>query len=312
MSVSDPWTAVPDSALTANGELERPLDGRLAIPGKVELDGERLWWAASPESHVRRPGPRVLLDFLALADGSGEHVRAYARKWGVLGICNEHGLPFSHRWQQPKDVMTATAEAAGIALWSFGEDPNSPGPSAPRCRLLGSHGHESMPNADAWEPLAAWRHFAGEARALLEVTDRLKDGKRSDLSVWQQIAELRYTQKVPRATDARICISRAVNRWLAWGDVRPSLTWPVGHKAVTVTLVGSALFSVLAMQLAYAIIGRGGFAFCSGCGMPYETPRRPRISQRRYCPLCRERGVPVRDAKRDARRPKARKRKTKP
>ena len=63
--------------------------------------------------------------------------------------------------------------------------------------------------------------------------------------------------------------------------------------------------TALAVRLAFAAAASKGFWVCANCGSPYLPPRRPQRGRRNYCPECRKKRVPQRDA---AREYKARKR----
>src|SRR5688572_22338072 len=77
-------------------EFEGPLSPtELRVPARVELMGDTLEFTY--KSPVRRvvPGNTLFSDFIALADAKQERVLAFARRWGVLEIC-DHLLPAGH------------------------------------------------------------------------------------------------------------------------------------------------------------------------------------------------------------------------
>src|SRR5438093_76622 len=81
-------------------KLERPYAADvLLVPPVVELDGERLRWSfggkrGSPSWTARRvlPGTGMLMKFAELSDAPPADILAFAKKWGVLGVCR-HDLP---------------------------------------------------------------------------------------------------------------------------------------------------------------------------------------------------------------------------
>ena len=79
---------------------DRPMrEGMLYSPRDIELDGERLIWVGQ-SMRYKHAKPEMLDDFIGLCDAErfSSAVLAYARRWGVLGLC-EHGLPSSHHRQ---------------------------------------------------------------------------------------------------------------------------------------------------------------------------------------------------------------------
>ena len=181
------------------GPLERLLPvGELMVPNDVELEGEWLcWgWRGDPlQWTTRRPGPHILSDFVRLADGDGPTIRAYARRWGILGIC-EHGLPSSHLGNED---------------------------GTPRCRPL-SRREDPAWRFDGWAPLERWRHFARQARAILDLAASLHADQPGQPEDWQVVVQHRK-QPVPwwrpSVETEWILLSSVVQEWIRIGDVRP-------------------------------------------------------------------------------------------
>ena len=265
------------------GPLERlPPVGELMVPNDVELEGEWLcWgWGVDPlQWTTRRPGPHILSDFVRLADGDGSTIRAYARRWGILGIC-EHGLPSSHLGNED---------------------------GTPRCRPL-SRREDPAWRFDGWEPLERWRHFARQARAILDLAASLHTDQPGQPEDWQVVVQHRK-QPVPwwrPSVEAEwILLSSVVQEWIRIGDVRPVMArGPTQGRQVEFgsSAGGTRLFGTLACQLLFTITRVTGVAVCSACTAIYTPTRRPRPDQRRYCRSCRAGGVPQRDAQRDRQR----------
>ena len=265
------------------GPLERLLPvGELMVPNDVELEGEWLcWgWGVDPlQWTTRRPGPHILRDFVRLADGDGPTIRAYARRWGILGIC-EHGLPSSHLGNED---------------------------GTPRCRPL-SRREDPAWRFDGREPLERWRHFARQARAILNLAASLHTDQPGQPEDWQVVVQHRK-QPVPwwrPSVEAEwILLSSVVQEWIRIGDVRPVMArGPTQGRQVEFgsSAGGTRLFGTLACQLLFTIARVTGVAVCSACAAIYTPTRRPRPDQRRYCQSCRAGGVPQRDAQRDRQR----------
>lgn len=84
------------------GALQRPIAAKpLRLPDSVELDGDRLIYSwkgkrIDKNGHWRRPGRHMLDAFVKLGTASEDRILAYARKWGPLHLCKEHGWPLGH------------------------------------------------------------------------------------------------------------------------------------------------------------------------------------------------------------------------
>ena len=81
------------------GALERriPVGGWFVL-ADLHVKGDHLLYRPLGKARVvsvDNGPPRLLEDFLALADASNNEIESYARKHGVLGLCS-HGLPAGH------------------------------------------------------------------------------------------------------------------------------------------------------------------------------------------------------------------------
>jgi hypothetical protein len=90
---------------TEAGTLDRPVAGHeWKVPEGIELAGDRLswtWYTSRPwypsgrgPTYVQA-GEGLLDDFVKLADGGAGKILAYARRWGVLGLC-PCNIPSTH------------------------------------------------------------------------------------------------------------------------------------------------------------------------------------------------------------------------
>ena len=265
------------------GQLESLLPiGELMVPSDVELEEDWLCWGWSVDVRqwtTRRPGPRILSDFVRLANGDGPQIRAYARQWGILGIC-KHGLPSSHAGNEGGIPCCQPLDRREDPAWCF----------------------------DGWEPLERWRHFARQAQAMLNLAARLHTDQPRQPEDWQVVVH-HPTQPVPwwhPSVEAEwILLSHVVGAWIQIGDVRPVMArGPTQGRHVEFgsSAAGPRLFGTLACQLLFTITRETGVAVCSECAAIYTPTRQPRPDQRRYCRSCRADGVPQRDAQRDRQR----------
>ena len=271
-------------------ERQLPIDNWLA-PIDVGLDekGDSLVWR--PQAGYRRvEGNRgVLSEFVALATAPPERILEYARRWGVLEIC-EHGVPRTHR---------------SPGAWPYSI-------AFPFCK---PQGDESAYQ----EPLGAWRSLSAEVAMILNAAAGLYAGrpaKCADLA-----APFAAVFEAPEYGDDDWAdathVSFGVNNLLALADVRPVLAWEEGHgwgvvlgrtsSGRRIDFVPGAYwstypggpFATIATNLAFSVARSDGLAICSACGQAFTPGRKPRAGERTYCRSCRASGAAVRDASRD-------------
>jgi hypothetical protein len=261
------------------------------VPARVDLYGDGLLWHYIDGPRIGKiiHARRGLVDaFVKLADANPEGIRDFARRWGVLMIC-EHGKPAGHSF--PRELLTDALNGPEKSGW---------------CTPRG------WPD-ECWEPLGAWYMLAREARAMLNVAAALHTQQPAKRGDWHMLVyrtwcgpeggdpTLDMLNQPRYAAGARAWVEDSVNRWVAWAAVQPRLIWS-GRSSPTIDFEGCGLFGALAAQI-LAAVNTGGWMFCSGCGKSYDPgPRRPNPKRRSYCPACREHGVPHRDAMRDLRR----------
>jgi hypothetical protein len=228
---------------------------RWAVPTTIELGASSTllgwYWDGAPERWVK-PGPTMLERFIGLRDASADRIVAYAREWGVLGIC-EHGVPSSHNQTQDLDIGGVLLGCEGLG------------------ELAGEH----------WvfrEPIAAWHHFAGEAAEAALLAAALRGyGRTREPSLHRRLG-------------MTLDLQSRLNRWLELGAVKPTIVlhpdWMAGdpEAALLPTIGASGLFGALALQLALAGSGIVGLAPCAGCGEWFTPNFAPREGQRAWCP----------------------------
>lgn len=267
------------------GNFDRPYQGRqFRAPVVLGNDeGLLLWrWEDKATSQPLRPeahGFGLLCEFMNLADAPVETVLAFARKWGVLEIC-QHGLPCTHNLDYADKFL---------GRWCF---------------PLSYNEYKYF-----YEPIQFWHFYAGQMRALLNIAVRLKQGVPGLIENWKVIQATGLMQKSEvevlgeelfaaiygrTVEDDRKFVLKLLDRWLSMGDVRPNLVWDDEHCSVS---FDNTLFGMLVMQLMLEICSSGGIAFCHGCGKSYAPKvRRPKVGQRNYCRDCGKKAA-WRDAK---------------
>lgn len=278
-------------AQAETGALGRPMaSNRWRIPPDIDLEVERLVWTDRlMPIREARPTEGMLERFVALSGAAPERVVTYARRWGVLGICR-HSLPMTHN---PPPIPR---KPGGVPMtW---------------CYPLGWR------EGALWEPIAAWRRYAAQMRALLNIGARVQDGKPGRAEDWQVLyphpEELVAAPAVVRpgtfgpwwghdAEADRAGVAYQLKEWLSMARVELEPAWDEPNRLVLRLAVGG-LFGALIVQLMLAITRTDGLAICSACGVAYIPKRRPAANRRRYCTACRRRGAAVRDSSADYRR----------
>jgi hypothetical protein len=275
----------------ANIDLKRPVrSGSLIVPKEIELDTRRsmlVWSYVKGERLVPAGDSQILEKFITLSTASDEAILAYAKKWGVLGLCEEHGLPYTHN--QP------SLDGRGGCFWHSADE----------------SGRFFM------EPLDEWRRYSRAAHALIQIAAAIALGKPGPEEAWliffpQFNGSLQLTgspEKVakPWLIDSRFHFQRLIDGWIKAGDVGPHFHWNKNTKQWQIDLTGRGcpnLFGLLSIQLMLAVAQKDGFAICSACHKSYIPEKQPPANRRRYCQNCRKNGVSRRDAQRDCRRRK--------
>lgn len=255
----------------------------LWVPSHVELRGDQLHWAWRSDAGVASPDG-MLSRFVAIRDGRG--VVAFARRYGVLGIC-KHGLPATHN----TPAMPGALGREGLG-----------------CMPLLSAGAAGDPqDYTFWEPLAIWLSTVWAANAILHLatasyTGRMAEPFAVSLAYGLAAKEAADPQVVHfHQTRPREMLAALVNWWLYIGGTSVALDWT--GSVPSIRLSGARLpfvpatFGVLAGQLMLAVARAHALLICSYCASPYLREKRyqpRRWKGRNYCPKCHTEGVPGR------------------
>jgi predicted RNA-binding Zn-ribbon protein involved in translation (DUF1610 family) len=283
--------------------LGRPLDlPPLFVPGTVTVDAvrDRLVWSDGYKSLTGRPPyrerqlPYTLLDqFLGLADKPSRTIRDFGRRWGVLRLCAEHGLPLGHN--APRGGQALGLTPCGVAATDRAHILRMGLPVAP---LDGSGDYHYTE-----EPVERWREFSRLAFAMVSLGSDLHWGRRGRAEDWATLDQLRPLTDDPAGPDAPASgphlLAASVDTWLRWSGIGPQFVWEGGEPVLRYRPPErQGLFATLALHLATALTAtRGGLARCDGCGIFYLAARKPAAGRHHYCPDCGK-GVADRDAKR--------------
>lgn len=288
----DAWTTLALGGITPD-TLQR-LPGGLVVPPRLEGRDDVLiysWYgpdlelvngvpvSRSPKWQVAEPTPELLKRFIKLTDG--HDVLAFARRWGVLGVCT-HDKPRTHR--------------ATPSIFPF--DDRDSRAEEPICYPRGWFQGECS------EPIGVWLRYARQALAMLSIAAALRGRTPPAKEDWQVLYGIdpNFAQ-YDFARDAEAWLEHVLNQWLVLADARPHVVLrPKPH----IVFVDS-LFGAITLQLIGALGSTRPSEVCSGCQSIYiPAKRRPKTGYRRYCPQCRRAGVSQQQAETDH---KARKRK---
>lgn len=330
-------------ASSEDGRVERPIvTPRWPVAMDLRLvDGERLQWRpGEPEARWVEPRPGLLEGFVALRDGSPAKILQYARRWGVLYLC-EHDFPSGHpvidywpgspidahacpfdentrltpealAWDQYRERLDCYIMRRDQYFVQNGdlegfEDDRPKAPPVSKDQIPRADFHRCSPRGYRtdmpWEPVSAWRAWAGRAYALLSITAALRQGEDWTAEDWRVASGSERWERPKTTAECRRQVEWLANCWLGAASVRPWLQ--TGNGAAQLALGSSRgnspLFGAIAIQLALAVCGAEGFAVCDGCKELHTPTRKPRSGERTYCQRCRDTGVPQRHAAADYR-----------
>lgn len=243
------------------------------------------------------PSKGMLEEFVALADADENKYLEYACRWGVLDLCKDHHTVTNHNYNCEPIVPYRMAV--------FGTTDK---PAKEHRKKLLSEG----------EPISAWRDYARFAKALLNIAARLHEGELGSDEDWETLhfdeagflgwnhAERRKDKDFPdlHSYEKSLVVDGVNTYWLGSGGVQPRIYWKASRPTITFECPKpyGKMFANLAILLMMAISQLDSVAICSACGQSYKPQRRPKSSQRRYCPNCKK--IAWRDASADYRRRK--------
>lgn len=231
---------------------------------------------------VRVAAGNALWDFQDLASERQslfDHaVLKYARRYGALRLCVEHGMPDC----SAPGCTTGKELIKHWRIWT--------GMVRSILRISSDlHRERRRDDSADWRvvlsafpeltgvPVPHWS-FTGDY-PLVSLTER-----RTTFTLEESEAWLAARNKARLRRE----LAEYVNGLLDLGGVRPRIAW---HRdGVRFRLDGSGLFAALARQLAFAVARIDGLAVCSSCGKAFVPDRRPRQDQLSWCKKCKRDG----------------------
>jgi hypothetical protein len=154
------------------------------------------------------------------------------------------------------------------------------------------------------EPIVRWRKLARLALALIRFAGQLVTDGDGDEEDWEVICKSTPVQSLDRKSLPQelqmAFLASAVNTWFARARGHEIMTMVEGNFQVRPS--ASRLHGVLITQIAHVIARSDQTAVCASCRHPFPPERPITRGSRQYCPGCRKKKRPQRDASRDYRR----------
>ncbi|WP_373048424.1 hypothetical protein [Vulgatibacter sp.] len=239
--------------------------------------------------------PGLLERFVGLGGASDGRIRAFAARYGMLGLC-KHSIPIGHarltegcHWGGPErvEIWRFIASGTGAAL-----------------RIAAALHRQEKPATSDWATFGSvYSWFVGR-----DDDSRRRDGQDGPFNLPPGWRAEGFAVDLVRMLDEggldshRSHLGNSLTGWLEFGGVQPVLSWGSGRPQIR---LGSAhpeqwsLFGALVVQLVSAVARSDGLEVCAGCGGAF-TPERKARGQR-YCATCRGDKVPQKLAARSYR-----------
>src|ERR1700722_9342407 len=225
------------------------------------FNGEVAREAIVNRHHAEQEGRGILDEFIRLCDGNDEAILKYAQTWGALELC-AHNLPSCHEFSLGAPLRlpaVISKPPTGVAHWHHA-DPR-------QCTPTGR------------EALATWRHFSGQAKALLTIAADLHRARLGSREDWGRLLR-DGVSPAESAAPHKSCLRDVVEAWLKLGRVKPT----IDDLTIGLTWTGADLFGELAVQIALAVKGLDGQVLCVACGKEYQPKRLVIRRGFNYCP----------------------------
>ncbi|MCX6625645.1 MAG: hypothetical protein NTY38_32200 [Acidobacteria bacterium] len=245
-------------------------------------------------------------------------------QWELAGFADDFGQIGVHiptgNVEVPSEIFLAPDETE--VIWSpclcLGED--------------GQPGANVVPGERRREPLETWCYYSKRAYSVLNIAAALKLDRPGVLDDWENLrgakkrnlpviremhrgfpfrTVLGFGKEYPfdcngfgkpeferSAKTERFMLMGELMYWLTMGRVR-FVVFPVEKGWNLEVHFFGGLLGAVAMQLALLVANIDALYTCSGCGRVYGRPedqKRPNPGQANFCPQCRDKGEPLKQA----------------
>jgi hypothetical protein len=269
---------------------------RISVP-KTWIEGDSLHWSRGVKKTTASDHYRLLANFVALADTSNPtRILEYAKHFGPLWLCARHRRPTMHRldrqicrpqhWGRGRELEYAEplsawrhyiSHARAILTLSAALRKGEEGDPADWRLILGG------------APLLALGPSPLEVRlvCLSHAVNQWLNAAPVSPFLW--VADGRF-----RLTFAAEASLTGIRRMLSESQLGPRVSkqypqtavLPFNEQALASTSAADSLFAALAVQLAFAVSGGAGYAYCSACGALYAPRRAPAPNRLHFCDAC--------------------------
>jgi hypothetical protein len=248
--------------------------GDVCSPSLAEVSDSSI---TGGEMHRRKTAPDLLERFCGIAEApdTAAAVVAFAKRWGVLGLC-EHGLPYGHvRFYEPMFGL------GGRRLTSLDQ-------------YQGTDRRSCLPGAESFQH---WKELAVRFDSMLRVGLDLNRGKIGsdldwelvsidpDFSGWKE--QVGFLLSID---EARLQYAALVRRLIQMAQLEPRFYWSNGVWNIDLDsyfMAYSNLPAILTAQLMLRVSSAKTQIKCSECPRWFI----PRRNQRKYCNHCGKRAM---------------------
>jgi len=250
------------------------------------------------EQYIVADDAVVLDEFIVLADAPDREILAFAKKYGVLGLC-QHGLPFGHPPLEGQTALCRWARRERLSVWRLmareagalrnlarelrSADELRRGARDDWRRFVEAYDYRRDPSSPANE--IEWRvdHFRDEG----DFRKAQSAIRSMPIAKWRERNFAKTMNRRFSRDDLRSYVADQVNRMLEHASVRPALEWGPRYPMAEASLeVGTGVGAIVAHALMREVASRRGPVLCA-CGkmLPPEISRRGRPSI--WCRACR-------------------------
>jgi hypothetical protein len=212
-------------------------------------------------------GRNMLERFARLSDGSVRSVVLFARRFGMLGLCADHGRPSPEcRWLTADECEGFSGSERVVDWFRLSREIKT-------AILLAAKLHRGeLPADDDWLPLL---DEAGVAKI-----DPVRGFRRDEMGGGMKMDPPTYWKR-SITMDWQV-LGLVISSWWASTSLR-LVPFFEPDTRVEVRLVPRGLFSVLVRELLFVVTKVEGFAVCAGCGKLFSPKRKPAAGQCSWC-----------------------------
>jgi len=216
------------------------------------------------------------LAYIEIGEKAEQKIIKFAERWGVLGICREHLLPWSHNDQPTFSDNT-------LLQLHFRNDRRSCG----------------MPerNGDWSEPLSEWYLWLRLAKAIFSLGLELHQGRNGKAEHWNfmgykpayyaGIGKINRSTGLPEPELGKTIVASYVTSWLEVTGVKPRFEWLTTGRIFSLGVSApDRLLSILGVQIMMLINRSSGLGICTSCGEWFLLRTRQSLSRNVYCEHC--------------------------